>query len=231
MIARGLLGTLSSLLHSELLGVPIFDDDIYKLFARFAINLLFLALIVRFVYYKNAGSKDYLFTYCMLNVVVFFICFTLKKFDLGLGMALGLFAIFGILRYRTTTIPIREMTYLFIVIAIAVINALANSKMSYVELVFTDFFIFALAAYLEKMPLLRHEVEELVRYEKIELIRPENHVELIEDLQLRTGLIISRIELGEIDFLRDTVAIRVFYVPGDQPQAEGVIVQRGTKQT
>ena len=196
MMEWGILGTLSELIHSEFLGVPFFDDDVYKLFARFAINLVFLTLVVRYVYYKHSGSKDYLFTYCMLNVVVFFICFTLKKFDLGLGMALGLFAIFGILRYRTTTIPIREMTYLFIVIAIAVINALANSKMSYVELLFTDFFIFGLAAYLERMPLLRHEVEELVRYEKIELIRPENHVELIEDLQLRTGLVISRIELG-----------------------------------
>ncbi|MDC0935725.1 DUF4956 domain-containing protein [Pirellulales bacterium] len=214
----------------EFLEVPVFDDDIYKLLARFAVNCLFLTLIVRGVYYRNSGSKDYLFTYCMLNVLVFFICFTLKKFDLGLGMALGLFAIFGILRYRTTTIPIREMTYLFIVIGIAVINALANKKMSYIELAFTNGCIFGLAAFLERIPLTRHEFEETVLFEKIDLIRPENHEALIDDLQLRTGLNISRIELGEIDFLRDTVVIRVFYYPHEQAQEAGGSVMRGSPQ-
>lgn len=214
----------------EFLEVPLFDDDVYKLLIRFAINLLVLALLVRGVYYRNAGSKDYLFTYCMLNVIVFFICFTLKKFELDLGMALGLFAIFGILRYRTTTIPIREMTYLFVVIGIAVINSLANRKMSYAELALTNGFIFGFAAFLERIPLLRHELEEEVLYEKIDLIRPENHQALIEDLQLRTGLKISRIELGEIDFLRDTVLIRVFYYDHEQAQEAGGSVTRGSQQ-
>lgn len=214
----------------EFLEVPLFDDDIYKLMLRLSINAIVLALIVRGVYYKNSGSKDYLFTYCMLNILVFFICFTLKKFDLGLGMALGLFAIFGILRYRTTTIPIREMTYLFIVIGIAVINSLANKKMSYAELAFTNGCIFFLTAFLEWLPLLRHELEENVLYEKIDLIRPENHKALIADLQLRTGLEISRIELGEIDFLRDTVLIRVFYYASDQSQEADGSVSRGILQ-
>ncbi len=200
----------------EFLEVPLFDDDIIKLIVRFLINATFLTLIVRGVYYKNSGSKDYIFTYCMLNVLVFFICFTLKKFDLGLGMALGLFAIFGILRYRTNPIPIREMTYLFIVIGIAVINSLANKNMSYAEIAFTNGFIFGLAAFLERTQLLRHELEEKVRYEKIDLIKPANHAELIADLESRTGLKISRIELGQIDFLRDTVNIRVFYYAQDQ---------------
>jgi hypothetical protein len=202
----------------EFLEVPLYDDDILKLLVRFLINAFFLTLIVRGVYYKNSGSKDYIFTYCMLNVLVFFICFTLKKFDLGLGMALGLFAIFGILRYRTSTIPIREMTYLFIVIGIAVINALANKSMSYAEIAFTNGFIYGLAAFLERTQLLRHEMEEKVRYEKIELIKPENHAELITDLEFRTGLKISRIEMGQIDFLRDTVNIRIFYYPQEQVQ-------------
>jgi hypothetical protein len=202
----------------EFLEVPLFDDDIFKLLVRFLINAFFLTLIVRGVYYKNSGSKDYIFTYCMLNALVFFICFTLKKFDLGLGMALGLFAIFGILRYRTSTIPIREMTYLFIVIGIAVINALANKNMSYAEIAFTNGLIYGLAAFLERTQLLRHELEEKVRYERIELIKPENHAELIADLESRTGLKISRIELGQIDFLRDTVNIRVFYFAREQVQ-------------
>ena len=209
----------------EFLEVPLYDDDIYKLLVRFLINAFFLTLIVRGDYYKNSGSKDYIFTYCMLNVLVFFICFTLKKFDLGLGMALGLFAIFGILRYRTNTIPIREMTYLFIVIGIAVINSLANKSMSYAELAFTNGFIYGLAAFLERIPLLRHELEEKVRYEKIELIKPENHAELIADLESRTGLKISRIKMGGIDFLLDTVNIRIFYYPREQEQegpSEGI---------
>ena len=210
----------------EFLNIPLYDDDIYKLVFRFAINATFLALIVRGVYYRNSGSKDYLFTYCMIGVLVFFICFTLKKFDLGLGMALGLFAIFGILRYRTDAIPIREMTYLFMVIGVAVVNALANSKMSYVELAFTNCSIAGLAAFLEALPLMRHEVRERVLYERIELIKPENHKELIADLEKRTGLTISRIELGQIDFLRDTVTIGVFYYPHQQHQEAGVNVSR-----
>ncbi len=203
----------------EFLDIPLYDDDILKLLVRFLINGFFLALIVRGVYYKNSGIKDYIFGYCMLNVLVFFICFTLKKFELDLGMALGLFAIFGILRYRTDPIPIREMTYLFIVIGIGVINALANKNMSYAEIFVTNGLIFGLAAFLEQTPLLRHELEEKVRYENIELIKPEKHKELIQDLEARTGLKISRIELGEIDFLSDTVRLRVFYFAHDQVQA------------
>jgi hypothetical protein len=214
----------------EFLDIPLYDDDLYKLLFRFVINGAFLALIVRGIYYKNSGSKDYLFTYCMIGVLVFFICFTLKKFDLGLGMALGLFAIFGILRYRTDAIPIREMTYLFMVIGVAVINALANSKMSYVELAFTNGSIVALAAFLEALPLLKHEVRERVLYEKIELIKPENHAALIADLETRTGLKLSRIELGQIDFLRDTVTIGVFYYPHQQSQQSGVHVSRRVQQ-
>jgi len=202
----------------EFLEIPLYDDDIFKLVIRFLINVFFLTLLIRGAYYKNSGSKDYIFTYCMLNALIFLICFTLKKFDLGLGMALGLFAIFGILRYRTDTIPIREMTYLFMVIGLAVINALANKNMSYVEIVFTNGLIYGMAAFLERAPLLRHELEEKVLYEKIELIKPENHAELIADLESRTGLKISRIQLGLIDFLRDTVNIRVFYYPQEQAQ-------------
>lgn len=202
----------------EFLGVPIYDDDIQKLLFRFFVNFAVVTVIVRFVYYRHSHSKDYLFTYFIINILVFFICFTLKKLDLGLGMALGLFAIFGILRYRTNTIPIKEMTYLFMVIGVAVINSLANKKMSYVEMAFTNFAIIGLAAVLENIPLLKRELRETILYEKVDLIRPENHAELIADLQQRTGLTLSRIEMGEIDFLRDTVSIDLFYYPHEQKQ-------------
>jgi len=205
----------------EFLGVPFYDNDILKLLIRFVINCVFLTLVVRFVYYKNSGTKDYLFTYFMINILVFFICFTLKKFELDLGMALGLFAIFGILRYRTDTIPIKEMTYLFIVIGIAVINSLSNKKMSYAELAFTNFAILFIASGLENLSFVQREMCQRVLYEKIDFVKPAKYDELLADLQQRTGLKISRIELGQVNFLQDTVMIDVFYYPNQQEPATG----------
>lgn len=212
----------------EFLGVPLLDNDVFKLLIRFSINCVFLTLIVRAVYFRTSRSKDYLFTFFMLNVLVFFICFTLKKLELELGMALGLFAIFGVMRYRTDAIPIREMSYLFIVIGLAAINALANRKVSWVELAITNTTIIALAAFLESRPMLKQEGREEILYEKIGLIRPEKHEELIADLQDRTGLVISRIELGRVNLLEDTVSITVFYYQHEQPirEANGVNVTR-----
>ena len=119
----------------ELLGIPLFDDDFYKMIIRFLLNLFFLTAVVKFIYYKRSQKKEYLFTFYLIGIVVFFLCFTLKKYELDLGMALGLFAIFGILRYRTQPLEVREMTYLFVVIGIAVMNGLSNKKMSYAEII------------------------------------------------------------------------------------------------
>jgi hypothetical protein len=200
----------------EFLDVPLIDDDIAKLLVRFAIDLVFLTLIVRVVYFRHSGTKDFLFSFYMINILVFFIVFSLKKYELNLGMALGLFAIFGILRYRTDTIPIKEMTYLFMVIGVAIINALAGTQLSYLELAFTNVSIVGFAGILENLPLLRREIRETVLYEKIDYIKPENHARLVADLEDRTGLKISRVELGQIDFLRDTVTIDIFYYPSEQ---------------
>ena len=135
----------------------------------------------------------------------------LDNVKLELGFALGLFAIFGIIRYRTDPIPIKEMTYLFLVIGISVINALANKKISYLELVFANFFIIGITYGLEKIWLVKHESRKNISYEKIELIKPDKREELLLDLKERTGIDIIRIEIGRIDFLRDTVNIRIFY--------------------
>ncbi|MBL8854955.1 MAG: DUF4956 domain-containing protein [Planctomycetaceae bacterium] len=115
--------------------IPIYDDDVLKLLARFSFNIFFLFLIVKLAIRPTTQDRDFAFSVVMMNVAVFFICFALKKLELGLGMALGLFAIFGVLRYRAEAINNKEMTYLFIVIAIAVINALSNQKTSFVELI------------------------------------------------------------------------------------------------
>lgn len=127
----------------EFLEVPIFDTDIFKLLVRFGINLVFLTLIVVFGIYPSQRQREFAFTAVMLNIVVFFICFTMKKLELDLGLALGLFAVFGVLRYRTDSIRPKEMTYLFIVIGIAVINSLANRKTSYAEIALVNTVIFA----------------------------------------------------------------------------------------
>jgi hypothetical protein len=135
----------------EFLEVPLFDDDIYKLLVRFLLNLFFLSLLVRCAIHPNQSERAFAFTAVMMNVTVFFICFSLKKLELGLGMALGLFAIFGVLRYRTDAIRTKEMTYLFIVIGLAVINALSNHKTSYIELFAVNFSIIGAAMLKEAM--------------------------------------------------------------------------------
>lgn len=198
------------------LGVKWFDSDFWKLLFKFSINLGVVLIIVRALYYPIAKRKDYLFTYIMISSITFLICFTLKKFDLGMGMALGLFAIFGILRYRTDAIPIKEMTYLFIVIGVSVINSLTNKKMSYVELAFTNLAVIAVTYGLEKIWLLKHESRKIIIYEKIDLIVPDKNAELMEDLQKRTGLKIERFEIGKINFLNDTAQIYIYYFEDEQ---------------
>ncbi len=200
------------LLDLEIFGASLFDKkDFLELVFKFTFNILITGYIVRYLYYPVTKNKDYLFTYLMISIVVFFLCFLLENVKLQLGFALGLFAIFGIIRYRTDPIPIKEMTYLFIVIGIAIVNALSNKKISYAELVFANLIVVIFTYVLEKIWLLRHETRKNITYENIDLIAPEKREELIADLTERTGLNIVRVEIGRIDFLRDTANIRVYY--------------------
>lgn len=195
----------------EFLDIPLFDDDFYKMMVRFFLNLTFITIIIRFFYFKYAKQKSYVFTYYMIGIIVFFLCFTLKKYELDIGMALGLFAIFGIIRYRTTSIEINEMTYLFIVIGISVINSLANQKMSYAEIFGSNILVVLSIAALEMFRLVDHEQSKKIIYENIKNIKYENHDNLILDLEKRTGLKINRIEIGDIDFLKDLADITIYY--------------------
>lgn len=195
----------------ELFDVALFDNDFYKMIFRFGINISFLTLIIRYLYYKNARNKEYFFTYYMIGVIVFFLCFTLKKFELDLGMALGLFAIFGILRYRTNSIEIKEMTYLFVIIGVSVINSLANKKMSYAEIL-TANSVVVIALYLtEWFWTLKHLISKVIIYEVIENIKPENYDLLKADLEERIGVEIQQINIGDVDFLKDTAEITIRY--------------------
>jgi len=198
----------------EFLDIPLFDDDFYKMLIRFGINILFLTVIIRYLYYNQSKRKDYLFTYYMISIIVFFLCFTLKKFELDLGMALGLFAIFGIIRYRTNPIEIKEMTYLFVIIGVSVINSLANKKMSYAELI-TGNAIIVIAIYvIERIWLLKQETSKKIIYEKLENIKPENYNHLKTDLENRTGLEINKISIGNVNFLAGTATINIYYFNG-----------------
>jgi len=191
----------------------VFTDitSFIQLLVRFLLNTLVLIIIIRFLYYPLTKRKDYLFTYFLVGTMVFLLCYMLENVELQLGLALGLFAIFGIIRYRTDAIPIKEMTYLFIVIGLSVINALTGHGLSIFQLLFTNLAVVLIAFALERVWLLKNESSKIIIYDKIELIKPENHPILLEDLKERTGINIFRFDIGRIDFVRNTVRIKVYY--------------------
>lgn len=196
----------------ELYGIAFFDlEDFSKLLFKFGINFIFLIIIVRLIYYRIKDDKDYVFTFIMFNILTFFICFLLRKVPMQMGFALGLFAVFGILRYRTEAIPIRHMTYLFIVIGISMINALSNKSISIFELIFTNGFITLITYLIDRVWFQTLEESKNILYEKIDLIKPENQEDLIKDLKERTGLPIHAVKVEKIDFLRDTASITIYY--------------------
>ncbi|WP_339736106.1 DUF4956 domain-containing protein [uncultured Sunxiuqinia sp.] len=216
------------MLSSVLLASPIVDwlesirfldiklinvEDFIELLVRFLFNGLVLTLIIRYLYARNSKRKDFFFSYFAVGITVFLLCFLLESVKLELGFALGLFAIFGIIRYRTDPIPIKEMTYLFVVIGISVINALANKKVSYSELVITNAILVGGLYLLERILMLRQEYELEIRYERIENIHRMKEEDLIADLRQRTGIEIKRYEIRRIDFLRDVANITIFFDP------------------
>ena len=200
----------------KLFGMPVFHNDMWELLFKFGLNTLVLFVLIRLIYYPIHRKKDYLFTYFLFNILIFFLCVLLNSVKLSIGFAFGLFAIFGVLRYRTEQISIKDMTYLFAVITIAVINSLASKKVSVVELVFTDGMILLVTWALERLWLTRHEAMRQLIYERIDLIRPDNRAALYADLQQRLGVKVSRVEIGRIDLLRDTAQLKVFYFEDEQ---------------
>lgn len=198
--------------HVRFLDIKIINiEDFLELIIRFALNLLVSYFIIHRIYAKNSNRKDFYFSFFAVGSIVFLLSILLSSVKLELGFALGLFAIFAIIRYRTDPIPIKEMTYLFIVIGISVINALANKKVSYTELIITNAFIVAALWYIEKRLALRQELSVRLIYEKIENIHPENEEALLADLRKRTGIDIKRVKINKIDFLRDSADITLFY--------------------
>ena len=186
-------------------------ESFLDLLLRFSYNLVAAFIIIRLIYFPKEKKREYLFTFFIFNILIFFVCSFLKSFILNIGFAFGLFAIFTILRYRTETIPIREMTYQFLFITLVAINGIANIGAWYLQLLFINITVIVITVVLDSNVLLKKEYSKSVLYEKIELIKPDKRDALLKDLQDRTGLDIYRIKIDKIDFLQDTATITVYY--------------------
>lgn len=202
---------------AELLA-PVLSSGAIKLLARLGLNLFFTTIVVRWVYYRLYRNRDYTFTYVLINLVTFSIAYLLSNVPIELGFALGLFAVFGILRYRTEAILVRNLTYLFVVIGIALLNALANGGITMGELLITNAVIVGTVTALEAAPFSGREESRVVHYDRLDLLSPNANAELIADLHERTHLPVERVEIGNVDLLRDCVDVVIYYRSGIPPR-------------
>ena len=186
-----------------------------NIFIRFSFNLLIAFVIIKLIYHRDYKGNDFVFTYFMFNTLIFFFAYILGNLDINMAFGFGLFAVFAILRYRTDPIPIKEMTYLFIVITIGVINALSGNQVVFIELLFANVTIVLLTFLLE-----RHWVNNLpdnglssktVVYNNMEMIKPENHQALIDELAQKTGLSIVSCKIGRLNFVENQVNVKLYY--------------------
>ena len=199
----------------DFLGIPVFDGpNLWNLLLRFAFNLLVCWSITHFFYYKKARRRDYYFTFLLFSTVIYLLLFSLQNLSIEIGFALGLFAIFGMIRYRTETVPIREMTYLFVIIGVSIVNGFGMAA-SYTTLVVANVLVILSVWLFETLGLSKREANKIITYEKIELIKPDKRAELLADLKARTGLDITRVQVGSIDFLKDIAYLKVTYIPDD----------------
>jgi len=185
-------------------------------FIRLAINLISLFVLVRLCYYRKSPNGEFLFSFYLFGIGVFIIVHLLHNVKMSMGFAFGLFAVFSMLRYRTESISIREMTYLFLVISIALLSAIGPIK--YWELLLINLSIGGFAAFAESALLISQLTEKMVQYEKIDNIKPENREILLEDLRQRTGLNIQTVQIENIDFLKDSALLKIYYLADQQEQ-------------
>jgi len=192
-----------------------FESLFSNIFIRFSFNLFIAFVIIKLIYHRDHKGNDFVFTYFMFNTLIFFFAYILGSLDINMAFGFGLFAVFAILRYRTDPIPIKEMTYLFIVITIGVINALSGNQVVFIELLFANVTIVLLTFLLE-----RHWVNNLpdnglssktVVYDNMEMIKPENHQALIDELAQKTGLSIVSCKIGRLNFVENRVNVKLYY--------------------
>ena len=184
--------------------------ELTKLILRFAINFVFASVVIRLVYYRLYRDRSFLFTYYLLNVITFTLCFLLRKVPAEFGFALAMFAVFGILRFRTEQIRTRDLTYLFIVIGLGVINAVANKTVGLAELLTVNVLIAGMTVFIEYGRFGAQDSWIPLIYDNLELLNPDRQDELLRDISARTGLAADRVEVESIDLLRDAASLRVY---------------------
>lgn len=187
----------------------IISSEFLHTLIRFAVCFVFNGVIINQLYYKKSHRRDYYFTFMVMSVAIFFLVYFMMGVERGkatMGVGLGLFGIFSIMRYRTDAMPVREMTYLFVIICMSVVHAMADN---YLELAIVDLVTFCTILLCEMN--LKVKQTKLIQYDRIELIKPEKREELMADLEARTGLRIIKVDVGGVDFLRDSAVLRVTY--------------------
>ena len=182
-----------------------------KLLIAFIINLIAIMIIVRWLYYPKCKRGEFFFTYILIAISTFMLIYVLGDVKLKAGIALGLFAMFSIIRYRTEQIAIREMTYLFTIIAVSAINGLTISELSIGEVIIINALFIAVIVICESKLLISHYSYKVIKYDNINLITPDKREELIADLEKRTGLKVIKVEVGAIDFLKDAAIVKMYY--------------------
>lgn len=187
------------------------------LLAGFAVNLAVALIIVRLIYYPAKQDRNFVFTFLAFNTVIYFVMSLLTSMELGIGVGFGLFAIFSVLRYRTITMSPREMTYLFVVIALPVVNSMLMRTSDWDVLLASNAAVMAVLFVLEQEWGFHFESTKFIKYERIELIKPENHCLMLNDLRERTGLAVKRFEIGRVNFLNDTAEVKIYY---DEPKSQ-----------
>mgnify|MGYP002515600987 CR=1 FL=1 len=218
-LSTTLLLSATTFMGLDLINIP----GLIEMITRFLLNLVVVWIIAHFFYYPKSQRRDYYFTFMLISVSIFMLIYLMDGSKMKIGAALGLFAVFGILRYRTESVPIREMTYLFFLVALSVVNGMA-AKLSLVELLVANLIFIISVAACESNLLAKHVSCKFVKYDNIKLIVPERREELIADLEKRLGLKVIKVEIGSIDFLRDAALIKVFYKGTlDSNTAESVI--------
>ena len=221
----------------NLIGLTLFDPQhSISLVIRFVINLIVVSVIARYLYYPRSHRRDYMFIFILMSMSIFLLVSLMEGDGMNLGAAMGLFAIFGIMRFRTEAVPIREMTYLFMLIAVSVVNALGRAeyhpKADYwdgfgvVTIVFVNLVFVGMAWIFESGKLVSSNCSKFIKYDNVALVAPDKRAELIADLEKRTGLKIERVEVGTIDFLKDACLIRIYY---DEPADHGNSIEEITK--
>lgn len=207
---------------------------------RFAICFVANWLIVNFLYYKKSHRRDFFFTFIIISVAIFFLVYLMMGMDRGkatMGVGLGLFGIFSIMRYRTDSMPVREMTYLFVVICLSVVHAMASSLgvdangvligTPLMELIVIDIITILAIIIFEKKYTVK--ATKLIQYDRIELIKPENREELIADLEKRLGLKVLHIQVGAVDFLRDMAMLKITYDSDDSNDVDNLLKIKKTE--